>query len=114
MGPGMLMSQNQMTHIIDRVSSTFPELGETRKQVVYDNPPASNSLIKEALYIKMVDDSTRTDRLHISNTIYSVVEDSSLVVMDACNLEEDTARNMLIIDFFSACTSSICFILGAF
>jgi hypothetical protein len=103
-----------MKHIIERVSSTFPELGEIRNRVIFNNPPATNGLIKEALYVKMKEESTRVDRLQVSNTIYSVIEDSSLLIMDAVNLEEDTARNMKIIDFFSACTSTICFILGAF
>ena len=81
---------------------------------MFNNPPATNGLIKEALYVKMNEQSTRLDRLQVSNTIYSVIEDSTLLIMDAVNLEEDTARNMKIIDFFSACTSTICFILGAF
>jgi len=81
---------------------------------MFNNPPATNGLIKEALYVKMNEQSTRLDRLQVSNTIYSVIEDSTLLIMDAVNLEEDTARNMKIIDFFSACTSTISFILGAF
>lgn len=52
--------------------------------------------------------------MKISNSIYSVVEDNSLSLIDSISLEEDSVRNMEIIDFFSAVTSSICFILGAF
>lgn len=66
------------------------------------------------MFIKLVDDNNRQDRLKISNQVYSVVEDSSLSLIDSMNLEEDSERNMEIIDFFSAVTSSICFILGAF
>lgn len=46
--------------------------------------------------------------------MFSVVEDQYLVLMDILNLHEDMAKNMQIIDFFSGCTSTICFILGAF
>jgi len=103
-----------MKHIIDRVSLTFPELGEIRKRVLFNNPPSIYGLKKEVLFIKMTEKSTRMDRKQLSNIIYSVVEDSNLVIFDSINLEEDTVRNMKIIDFFSACTSTICFILGAF
>jgi len=103
-----------MKHIIDRVSLTFPELGEIRERVILSNPPSIHGLLKEALFVKMNEKSTRLDRKQISNILYSVIEDSSLIIMDAVNLEEDTARNMKIIDFFSACTSTICFVLGAF
>lgn len=38
MGPGMLMTQGQMNHIIERTDETFPELAEIRRKVVHNNP----------------------------------------------------------------------------
>lgn len=113
-GPGILMSSEQMVHIVNRVSSTFPELGDIRKKVLIENSPASFGLVKEAVYVKMQQNTTRWDRLQVSNSMFSVVEDQYLVLMDILNLHEDMAKNMQIIDFFSGCTSTICFILGAF
>jgi hypothetical protein len=44
----------------------------------------------------------------------SVIEDPLLYVIDTIGFAEDLKNNMVIVDFFSACTSSVCFILGAF
>jgi hypothetical protein len=63
LGPGILMSQNHLSHIIDRVGDTFPELGEVRTRVVNRHPPSTNGLVKETLFIKMTENSTREDRL---------------------------------------------------
>lgn len=38
MGPGLLMNEPQMIHIIERVTETFPELAEVRQQVIASNP----------------------------------------------------------------------------
>lgn len=43
-----------------------------------------------------------------------MVEDTNLVLMDSVNMVEDMKANMRIVDFFSACTSVICFVLGMF
>ena len=48
-----------MNHIIDRVDQTFPELGEVRQKVIQNSPPQSNNLIKEQMFVKLVDDNTR-------------------------------------------------------
>ena len=44
----------------------------------------------------------------------SIIEDTILTVVDAMGFETYLKRSMVIVDFFSACTSSVCFILGAF
>jgi len=44
----------------------------------------------------------------------SVIEDPLLYVIDTIGFAEDLKNNMVIVDFFSACTSTVCFILGAF
>jgi len=44
----------------------------------------------------------------------SVNEDITMVIADAVGMVEDMEANLKIVDFFSACTSVICFILGMF
>lgn len=43
-----------------------------------------------------------------------MVEDTNLVLMDSVNMVNDMKANMKIVDFFSICTSIICFVLGMF
>lgn len=64
-----------MAHIIDRVSKTFPELGEIRKKVLVENEPSSYGLLKESLMCKILPKSPREDRLLIANSIMAVNED---------------------------------------
>ena len=54
------------------------------------------------------------DRLKVKNAMLSVLEDPLLYVIDTIGFAQDLKQNMKVIDFFSMCTSSICFILGAF
>ena len=44
----------------------------------------------------------------------SVNEDITMVIADAIGMIEDMKANLKMIDFFSVCTSVICFILGMF
>ena len=62
----------------------------------------------------MKENSTPMDRLKVKNAILAVIEDPLLIVVDTIGFGEDMKRNTRVIDFFSFCTSSICFILGAF
>jgi ABC-type antimicrobial peptide transport system permease subunit len=113
-GPGILMSSNQMAHICDRVSDSYPELAAIRNKVLLENEPASFGLLKDSLQVKVAKDATRNDRLQISNSILAVNDDKYLVMIDSINMFNDMQTNMKIVDFFSACTSMICFILGMF
>ena len=79
-----------------------------------ENEPGTFGLIKENVIVKVKPGTTRYERLQISNSILSVVEDNNLVLVDSNNWFEDMQANMRIVDFFSACTSIICFILGMF
>merc|ERR1712226_564080 len=110
----MLMTRSQMAHIVDRITKTFPELGEIRKKVLMENEPQTQGLIKENLMCKIKDESTREQRLLISNSIMAVNEDTSMVIADAPGMVEDMDANLKIVDFFSVCTSIICFVLGLF
>jgi uncharacterized Tic20 family protein len=114
MGPGLLMTQNQMAHIVDRISSTLPEMAEIRKKVLLENAPATLNLVKENLQIKVVEGTTREERFQIANSVLAVCDDANLVLVDSITLCTDMQTNMRIVDFFSACTSTICFILGMF
>lgn len=70
--------------------------------------------MKENLQLRLIPGITREERLWVSNSIRSVVEDNNLVISDAIGFVEDMKTNMRIVDFFSACTSIICFVLGMF
>lgn len=58
-GPAMLMTRAQMAHIVDRISETFPALGEVRKKVIMENEPSSYGLLKDNLMVKVLPDTTR-------------------------------------------------------
>lgn len=59
----MLMTRSQMAHIVDRISETFPALGEVRKKVLVENEPNSYGLLKENLMVKILPGTTRDQRL---------------------------------------------------
>lgn len=44
----------------------------------------------------------------------AVNEDHSMVIGDSVAMVEDMEANLRIVDFFSVCTSVICFVLGLF
>jgi hypothetical protein len=44
----------------------------------------------------------------------AVNEDISMVIADSPGMVEDMETNLKIVDFFSLCTSVICFVLGLF
>jgi hypothetical protein len=52
-----------MAHIVDRITKTFPEIGEIRKKVLVENEPASHGLLKENMMCKILPDATRQQRL---------------------------------------------------
>lgn len=45
----MLMSNNQMAHICERITQSYPDLAEIRKKVLLENEVATFGLIKENL-----------------------------------------------------------------
>lgn len=108
------MTSNQMAHICDRISDSYPEIAEQRKRVLFENDPATFDLIKDNIQIKVSPDTSKNERLQISNVILSNTDDKNLILMDSINMVEDLRENMKIVDFFSGCTSVICFILGMF
>lgn len=103
-----------MAHIVERVSVTYPDLGEIRKKVVIENEASSFGLLKENLIVRVLDETSREQRLQIQNAMMSVNEDITMVIADAIGMMEDMKANLKMIDFFSVCTSVICFILGMF
>ena len=59
LGPGMLMTNKYMAHIVERVSLTYPDLGEIRKKVVIENEASSFGLLKENLIVRVLDETSR-------------------------------------------------------
>lgn len=103
-----------MAHIVDRVSTSFDELGKIRQKVLMENEPASYGLIKENVMCRITAEATREQRLQIGNAMMAVNEDHSMVIGDSVAMVEDMEANLRIVDFFSVCTSVICFVLGLF
>ena len=52
-----------MAHIVERVSVTYPDLGEIRKKVVIENEASSFGLLKENLILRVLDETSREQRL---------------------------------------------------
>ena len=61
----MLGIDEQFTHIVERLTSTFPEFAKTREQVVADMPASNHNLIKESLYVRLAEDAGKNDRLKV-------------------------------------------------
>lgn len=114
MGPAMLMTFNQMNHILDRTIHNFPEFEHVRKKALLENQPSKDNLLKENLMVKLAEGTKREDRLMISNSMMAINEDIQMMIADAIQMAEDMDVNLQIVDFFSACTSIICFVLGLF
>jgi hypothetical protein len=52
-----------MSHIVDRVSDSYPELAEIRKKVLLENEPASHGLLKDNLQVKVSAGATKDERI---------------------------------------------------
>ena len=96
-GPGMLATHGQMAHIIERMTDEFPEFRDTRSEFLSRNPPAEKGLAKEALFVKMVEGATRSDRLLVANTILAVLEDTRFLVFDMVNYAEDQKERLTLL-----------------
>jgi len=99
--------------MIDRLKEN-PEWAKTRDIVVAESPVSSNSLVKDTIFIKMVDGATRNDRSKLTNSLLAVIEDTNLFLFDTISFAEDMQKTMKLVEFFNFITSMICFILGGF
>ena len=70
------------------MSNDFEEFRETRNEYISQNPPAEHGLAKNVLFIKMVEGTTRNDRLIVANTISAALDDN-FIVFDCVNYAED-------------------------
>lgn len=52
-----------MSHIVDRIGSTFPELGQIRKKVLLENEFTESGILPENLMVRIKDGTTREQRL---------------------------------------------------
>lgn len=76
LGGQMLMIDKQMVHVVDRMTSTFPEFALTREQVIQDMPASNDNLVKEAIYVKIKDNSSKSDRLKVQNLLLANIEET--------------------------------------
>lgn len=115
MGPAMLTTKGHVLNILDRMVNTYDEWATTRETVLSESPAAApDGLTKELLYVKMEPDSTRAQRKELSNGLLTTIEDKRIGLMDVKSITSDLEERMVLIEFFNATSSSICFILGAF
>jgi len=52
-----------MSHIVDRVITSYPELALVRKKAIIENYPSTFGLIKENLMVKLKENTTKEQRL---------------------------------------------------
>lgn len=71
-----------MVHIVDRMTNTFPEFGLTREEVIQDMPASNDNLKKEAIYVKIKDDSSKGDRLKVQNLLLANIEETQFMFWD--------------------------------
>ena len=72
----MLAIDTQIAHIIDRMTTTYPDFAKTREQVVQDMPASKHNLIKETVYVRMQESATKNDRLKVQNLLLANIEES--------------------------------------
>jgi len=113
MAPAVIATQAQTKVMIDRLREN-PEWAKTRDIVQTESPPSSFGLVKDTIFIKMVDGATRSDRSKLTNSLLAVIEDRNLFLLDTISFAEDMQKTMKLVEFFNFITSMICFILGAF
>lgn len=85
LGPSMLATDNQVSRIINRMTSTFPEFAKTREQVIADMPASNHNLIKESVMVRISEEATRNDRLKVQNLLLANVEESQFLFWDMQN-----------------------------
>ena len=62
----------------------------------------------------MAEGSNKHDRLLVSNTVTSLIDDSGFLVFDGVTMFEEMKQKMVIVEMFQAISTSICFALGSF
>jgi len=82
LGGNMLAIDTQIAHIIDRMTSTYPDFAKTREQVVQDMPASKHNLIKETVYVRMQESATKNDRLKVQNLLLANIEESQFMFWD--------------------------------
>ena len=82
LGPSMLATDNQVSRIVSRMTSTFPEFAKTREQVIADMPASNHNLIKESVVVRIKDDATKNDRLKVQNLLLANVEETQFLFWD--------------------------------
>jgi hypothetical protein len=113
MSPAIIATQAQSKVMIDRLRENT-EWAKTRDIVQAESPPSSFGIVKDTIFVKMVEGATRSDRSKLTNSLLAVIEDRNLFLLDTISFAEDMQKTMKLVEFFNFITSMICFILGAF
>ena len=110
----MLGIDEQFTHIVERLTSTFPEFAKTREQVVADMPASNHNLIKESLYVRLAEDASKNDRLKVQNLLLATIEESQFLFWDMKTQFDDLDERNKLVRFLHTLTSVVTLVLGAF
>jgi len=110
----MLGIDEQFTHIVERLTSTFPEFSKTREQVVADMPASNHNLIKESLYVRLAEDASKNDRLKVQNLLLATIEESQFLFWDMKTQFDDLDERNKLVRFLHTLTSVVTLVLGAF
>ena len=114
LGPAILATDNQVSSIVNRMTSTFPEFAKTRESVVADMPASNHNLIKESVYVRIRDGATKNDRLKVQNLLLANIEESQFMFWDMMQQFDDLDNRNTLVRFLHTLTSVVCLILGAF
>lgn len=111
---GLISTEKQQAHIIDRMTSTFPEFARQREQVLAEAPQSNYGLIKESVFVRLRDGVTKNERLQVQNLMLANIEESQFMFWDMLQQFDDMDERNTLVRFLHTLTSLVCLILGAF
>jgi len=115
LAPSILLTNTQMKHIIDRAEATYSEIAEVNKVAIGNRIPSTHNLLKFKLNIKMDKSATLMERMRLSNSIMTVIEqEPSHIYFDDEKEFAEFRSKLMVIDMCNVSASIICFSLGAF
>jgi hypothetical protein len=100
--------------MLEDAFSRYPKAKKAFAENLINFPKSKDNIPKQALFIKLVPDSTIKQRSILKNNLLNFANDDSLIAFDAITFMEDIEARMGMLDFFSIAISLVCFILGFF
>lgn len=113
-GPGVIATESQVEHVIDRLTESYPSFRETRNLALESQHPSTHGLTKEAVYVKFKKDHSEQDRINVKNAMLAVNEETNFIIFDTLKQLERFRSRLKLNNVFNMITSMICFTLGTF